>query len=1294
MIRPVLPILERRAEIEEVIRAHGVVVVCGETGSGKTTQLPRICYEMGLAGKGMIGHTQPRRLAARAVAARIAEEMGERLGGLVGVKVRFQDQTTRETRIKLMTDGMLLAELAGDRELREYSTIIIDEAHERSLNVDFLLGYLKELRARRPEMKVIITSATIDPKRFSDYFGGAAAAPVIEVSGRMFPVEVRYRPTRDEQEVDAESIADAVAELTRASMPIGDVLVFLPGEREIRVAAEALRRRDADAEVLPLFARLTSAEQDRIFHPSGGRRVILATNIAETSLTVPGIRFVVDTGLARQSRYDPERKVQRLPIEPVSRASANQRSGRCGRVAEGVCVRLYSEASYASRPAFTEPEIRRTNLAGVVLQMKVLDLGSVERFGFLDAPEASAIADAYETLFELGAIDAPRGEGRLTEVGRAMARLPLDPRVARMLIAAHAEGVESEIAILAGALSIQDPRERPLGRQEDADRAQLVFRDETSDFLTLLNLWDQYSHAVREMGGGDVRAWCRERFVNAARMREWWEVVRQLRDVVEEMEVPRGGAPAAPTSSPLRGDTCSPGGRGGDRIHRALLTGLISNVACREGDAGSFLYRGIRGNSVSIFPGSALFKKAPRWIMAAEIVQTTKLYARTVAKIELDWIEELAGHVLQRSVSDKHLDAETGKPSAWERVTMSGVVVVPRRRTDLAPIDPEGARGVFIREGLAECRWKTELAFMAHNRCVLERARQAEAKIRRRGLVRPSDEIAAWFAERVPASVNDPLSLERWLSGAERADPSVLRLPLAFALQPAALAALDEAQFPSRMMFGESEGELHYVLAPGKDEDGVTLTTDVAGLAELDVERIAWMVPGRLAEVLQGLVKTLPKGARAALEAKATGERVGVECAAVMEFGRGSIVGAFVEAIEVLYAVKVEAGQFAPKSLPPHLVMRVRVVDEHGKELAASRDTKELLERFEGRIRKARAARARSVFERRGVKSWDFGALPQSVQVERGDGTATMFPALVDEGESVRLTLIDSEQEALIATDHGMRRLYALACAGEVEHRITAMGEWDDMARQYQALGTTAQLKDQLVCVVAARAFMAGKAPVRTREEFEARVQESWGRLAVVTREVVEVVARVLEARAKVAQRLSGGTPRLWAESVADIREQAAYLMPAGFLGNVGWEQLRSYPKYVEAMRERLFSLREGGSGSEKGALQQFGPYWKRFTAWVAAAMGAERAAGEEEERAKMKPGKAPLPQTRRNSPVVNVDAGAWAMTPGNLTPAVARYRWALEEARVVLFVPAMAGAGGATLKELDEAWKRVSAAP
>jgi ATP-dependent helicase HrpA len=796
-----------------------------------------------------------------------------------------------------------------------------------------------------------------------------------------------------------------------------------------------------------------------------------------------------------------------------------------------------------------------------------------------------------------------------------------------------------------------------------------VFRDERSDFLTLLKLWDQYQHAADTLGGGALAGWCREHFLSGARMREWGELVRQLRSVADELELRDAGGHTRPLE---------------DRIHRALLTGLISNVACREGD-GSFDYRGVRGNVVQIFPGSVLFRKGPKWIMAAEVVQTTRLYARTVARIDPEWIEELAGHMFRHQVSDPHLDPQTGEPSAWERVTMSGIVVVPRRRATLVPLDAPAARKLFIREALAACAWQTDAPFMRNNRAVLDEARGLEAKLRRRDVLAPAEHVAAWFEARVPATVCDPATFDRWSAtwGDDRG-PVWLTLPDVLRAD----ARADVAQFPDSLLFGSDAphaAPLAYIFAQGKPDDGVTATLTLLDLPRLSPQRAAWLVPGMLPQVVLGLLKLLPKGQRAEVERMGSVEEVAAACAGVMEFSKGRLEEALSEAVSVLYAVSIAPSAWAAQGLPAHLRLRVRVIDDAGNELAEGRDVAELHHRLEARVRKALAAAAKASTERHAIATWDFGPLPTP---EEGDTS----PALIDKGDSVSLSRIAGGRQAAAHTQLGLRRLFALAVREEAVYYVEALPRWEEMGRWYSQLGTPAELREQVIAVTAGRVFMEGQAPVTTREQFEARLLEGSGRLAVATREVGESIGKTLEARALVARRLSGGTPRIWAESVADIREHAAYLLARGFMHNLWWERLRHYPRYVGTLWERLLAMREEGRDANLAPLKVIVPHWKRYTGWVAAAMSSGRDAVVEEcPKGKGKPA---LPQARRAAPTVNTDAGEWAMRPGQLPPQVEQFRWAVEELRVALLAPQLQTGPAPTGADLDRLWAAVAAMP
>lgn len=1261
---PDLPILLRRAEIEAALRTHQCLVLSGETGSGKTTQLPQICLGMGLTERGAVAHTQPRRIAARAVAARIAQEQGTPLGRVVGFKVRFEDKTSSATRIKVMTDGTLLAELASDPDLRAYSVVILDEAHERSVNIDFLLGCLTRLLPRRPDLKLIVTSATIDSGRFSEFLGGPSLCPAIEVSGRLYPVEVRYRegdtaqPHRpDPERFDPEVLADAVEDVARPSA--GHILAFLPGEREIRLCADAVRRRGFAGEVLPLYSRLSSEDQDRIFSPAPVQRLILATNIAETSLTVPGIQFVIDSGLARLTRYDPQRKVQRLPTEWTSRAAARQRAGRAGRISAGVCIRLYPKALHDALPEFTQPEITRSNLANVILQMKAQALGPIEDFPLLDPPAPAAVADGYETLFEVGAIESAHPDAVLTLLGRRLARVPVDVRIARILLAAEPQRCVPEAIILAAALSIQDPRQRPPDREGDADRAQAIFRHDSSDFLTLLKLWDQFQHHCQGDSrsgepGNSVFAWCRDHFLSFPRMREWSDTIRQLRDVAHDLKLPLD-TPAASE----------------DAVHRALLTGLLCNVAARDGAGGSFEYRGPRSESIHLHPSSVLFKKGPRWIVAAELVQTSRLFARTLARIEPEWIEELAGHMFQHQRSDPHLDSETGEPSAWERVTFGKVVVVPRRRVRLAPSDPAQARGIFLRDALVGARWKSEHPIPLSVRTALDQAALARGKVRRRDVAISDDSLLALLDRRLSPSIHDPASLDRWWGGATPEARQRACIAPSDVLTDHARLALDPTFFPDAM-HAESPPDaawpLTYSWSPGKDHDGLTLSISLQDLPRLSVSRMQWLVPGLLPDLTLALLRSLPRGQQSVLTARTPLPRIAADVAAIVAFGQGSLTTALCEAISVLHSVVLDPAALSPAALPEYLHLRLRVLDNAGDELAVSRDLPALLKRFSQRIEREAAARAKSSLERERVTSWDFGSLPESLSLEADGVVRTAYPTLIDQGTHASLALLDSAHRADCHRARGMRRLFSLACFDELSVYLESSEVWHEVRRLHDSLGPASKLLTCATALAAERTFLWNQSIPRCAEEFEARLQSLRPRLSAGAREVAATLAGTLEPRARIAHRLGGGTPRIWAASTADIREHASYLFPDGFLSLVSWERFRHYPRLMTAMRERLLNLREGGSTCETPALALVLPHWKRFTLHVARAMAD--APGSDAPAVTKSPAKAALPQNRRAAPRINTDAGVWALSAGNLSRPADDFRWGVEELRAAAFNP------------------------
>ena len=1234
-----LPVCERREAIAAAIRDHQVVVVCGETGSGKTTQLPKICLELGRGVDGYIGHTQPRRLAARSVAARIGEELGEAGRGAVGYKVRFQDRVGPHAYIKLMTDGILLAEVQGDRFLDQYDTLIIDEAHERSLNIDFLLGYLKTLLARRPEFKLIITSATIDPGRFSRHFD---EAPIIEVSGRTYPVEVRYRPVRgeDEDERDRDlqqAILDGVDEVCAAGP--GDVLVFLPGQREIRDTAEALRKHHPPhTEILPLYSRLSAAEQDRVFQSHGGRRIVLATNVAETSLTVPGIRYVVDPGYARLNRYSYRSKVQRLPVEKISQASANQRAGRCGRVAAGVCIRLYSEEDFAAREPFTAPEILRTNLAGVILQMQALGLGAVEAFPFVEAPDTRHVNDGYRLLQELGAVDAGR---RITEVGRLLARLPLDVRLGRMLLAADGEGCLAELLIIASALAVADPRERPLEAQEKADTAHRAFADERSDFLAYLKLWAFYQEQKRHLSRSKLRALCRERFLSYLRLREWEDIHRQLALQVREL----GMHPNAMDDE--QGPACA-------AIHRALLTGLLGNVALR-GDQRTYL--GARNIRLQVHPGSALARRPPKWLVAAELVETTRLYARTVARIEPGWVEAVAGHLLKRSYSEPHWQRRAARVAAFERATLYGLPVVARRKVNYGPIDPPAARELFIRRALVEGDYDTRAGFFAHNRALLEEVESLEHKARRRDIVVDEEALYGFYDRQLPADVYDGPRFERWRKRLEAHQPRALYLSREDLLQAGARPAGAE-RFPDTLRIAGVELALRYRFEPGHPEDGVTVDLPLALLNQVPPAALDWLVPGLLADKAVALIKALPKALRRNFVPAPDFAQAALERIAARERPLTEALG---EALTRMSGVQIPADAWRSEMLDEHLFMRVRLLDAEGRPLASGRDLAELQRQWGERARAAfqtagsapqdRSPGDGSPGERTGITRWDFGELETAVTLKRGALEVTAYPALEDRGESVTLRLLDTPEQAQAMLRGGLRRLFMLALADKAKYLRRHLPGIDSQCLHFAALGRCEALKDDIIACAFDRQFLDTLRWPRDAQAFEQAVEAGRGEIVETANAVAAETGAVLAAYHAVARRLRGGVSPQAVAAVQDIRDQLAALVYPGFVGATPAEQLGHLPRYLRAIGLRLDKL-ERNPGRDREQMLVLRPLWEAYR---------ERAEADGE--------------------------------AGRHDPALADFHWLLEEWRVSLFAQELKTARPVSRQRLEAAWRAVTGA-
>jgi len=1178
-----LPVSARRADIAEAIEKHQVVIVCGETGSGKTTQLPKILLELGRGIEGLIGHTQPRRIAARATAARIAQELKTELGGAVGYKIRFSDKISPRSYIKLMTDGILLAETQGDRDLRQYDAIIIDEAHERSLNIDFLLGYLKQLLPRRPDLKLVVTSATIDAERFSRHFGNA---PVIEVSGRLYPVEVRYRPPAPARTAGAaaqragpteaareaqdpvEAIVDAVDEAARCGP--GDVLVFLPGEREIREAAEGLRKHHPPhTEILPLYARLSAAEQERVFKPHPGRRIVLATNVAETSLTVPGIRYVVDPGEARIKRYSYRSKVEQLQVEKISQASANQRAGRCGRVASGVCIRLYAEDDYKARPAYTEPELLRSSLAGVILRMKSLQLGEVEDFPFLDAPLPKAVSDGYGLLAELGAVDAAR---ELTETGRRLARLPLDPCIARMILAAKQEGSLAEVLIIAAALSVQDPRERPLERQGAADAAQARFDDEKSDFLAYLKLWKFYEEALEhKKSNRKLMDLCRDHFLSYRRMREWRDVHSQLHTLVAEL----GWKPSQKEASYAQ-------------IHRALLAGLLGNIGCKSEDSEHYL--GARGIKFLVHPGSGVGKKAGRWLMAAEITETTRLYARCIAKIEPEWLESTGAHLVRRHQYEPHWEKKPAQVAAFERATLYGIVLYANRRIHYGPLDPAESRRIFIRQALVEGEYDTRAPFFAHNRKLIRDIETLEHKSRRPDVLVDEELIYAFYDSLVPEGIHNGAAFERWRREAEAGNPKLLHLKREDLMRHEA-AGITSELFPHQLDIGGRNYALEYLHDPGNARDGLTLTVPLIALNQVSAARCDWLVPGLLKEKVALLAKTLPQKLR---------HKFGP----LPEFAEGFVAAqaqpredlGLVEAIarwareELGLIVPLDA--FRPELLSAHLAMNFRVVDAHGRQLAMGRNLAQLRAELGEQAGAQFSAIAQPKAALSGIKSWDFGALQDIMEIRQGGQTLIGYPALIDRGDSVDLEVLDAPQKARALHRDGLRRLFMLQLKEQTKYLEKNLPGLRDMAMQFLPFGDAASLKDQLLRVTYDRACMAEPLPTM-QAEFLRRCEKGKTRLSLLAQEICRLVASILAEYQSLQKKLQGlkALPQIQ----RDIGEQLSYLLPKNFIAATAWERLQHFPRYLKAAALRLEKLRADPARDARCSAE-FNPLWQ---AWL-----------------------------------------------------------------------------------------------
>jgi ATP-dependent helicase HrpA len=1272
-----LPVSAKRDEIAAAIEAHQVVIVCGETGSGKTTQLPKICLAMGRGklnapdGKGRwIGHTQPRRIAASSVAKRIAEELATPLGEVVGFKVRFQDRLSRDASVKLMTDGILLAETQTDPLLKAYDTIIIDEAHERSLNIDFLLGYLREILPRRPDLKVIVTSATIDADRFAQHFASAkGAAPIIYVSGRMFPVEQRWRPFEEKRDYGLnEAIADGVDELWQGGAG-GDILVFLPGEREIREAADHLRGHlshqplTRGAEVLPLFARLSQAEQDRIFDNHSARRIVLATNVAETSLTVPGIRYVIDAGTARVKRYSFRSKVEQLLVEPISQAAANQRAGRCGRVANGICIRLYDEKDFAGRARFTDPEILRSSLAGVILRMKSLHLGTVEDFPFIEAPSRRAIADGYQLLNELGAVD---DANELTKMGAELAKLPLDPRVGRMILEGRDRGALDEVLVIASALSVQDVRDRPMDMQAQADQQHAKFDDEKSEFSGYLRLWNWINEArgghgkEHKLSNRQYEQLLRQNFINVRRVREWRDIHTQLHTVVAEHKWRLNTQPA-----------------GYEELHKSMLAGLLGNIGWKLED--EEVYLGARGIKFYRHPGAHLKKKPGRWIVCAELVETTRLFGRGIANIEPLWIEQVAGHLLKKQLLDPHWEKKAAEVMSLERATLYGLVVYSGRRVPFARVDMQGAREIFIREGLVAGQWETKLPFLAANQKLVKQVEELEHKSRRQDVLVDEELIYAFYDKFIPRDVVSGATFERWWREASRGNPNLLKLTRDELMRHEAAGITTEA-FPKTIRVGGVDCAAAYLHEPGDSRDGLTVTVPLFVLNQVSEERCEWLVPGMLKDKVQALLKSLPQRPRSRfVPLPESAARLSQRLLEPDLWTVGSLTDALLKLVRDQTSLDVKRADFKLDMLPAHMFMNVRVVDEHGRQLGMGRNL--------GALKAELGAQARGAFQAlagmKGLASpspagggqgggtvaeakrphpnlpqagegaraagerftdWTFGELPELMEVRKGGASLVGFPALIDQGDAVTIEVFDEPEVAAAKHRAGLRRLFALQIKEALKYLEKNVPELQKMAVAYMPLGTQEELRDQIIEVALDRAFLQVPLP-GDAQAFKRRVDEGRARLTLIANEVARLAAAILADYALAVRKIRDTKNQ--ADAMADAQQQLQRLVVKRFLAATPWTQLQHFPRYLRAIVLRLDKVRTDPA-RDAARLAELRPQEQRYWRLVADRKGA-------------------------------------------VDERMQEFRWLLEELRVSFFAQELRTPQPVSVKRLDKLWAQLN---
>ncbi|TGZ34535.1 hypothetical protein EQ875_02266 [Photobacterium damselae subsp. damselae] len=1147
-----LPVSQKKDDIAEAIKHNQVVIVAGETGSGKTTQLPKICLELGRGVKGMIGHTQPRRLAARSVALRIAEELECEMGSYVGYKVRFNDQVSDRSQIKLMTDGILLAEIQHDRYLNQYDTIIIDEAHERSLNIDFILGYLRELLPKRPDLKVIITSATIDPERFSKHFNNA---PIIEVSGRTYPVDVRYRPiVEDSDDTDRdqlEAIFDAVDELCDEGQ--GDILIFMNGEREIRDTADALEKRKLrDTEIVPLFARLSAGEQNRVFQPHTGRRIVLSTNVAETSLTVPGIKYVIDPGTARISRYSYRTKVQRLPIEPISQASANQRKGRCGRVQEGICIRLYSEEDFLSRPEFTDPEILRTNLASVILQMTAIGLGDIQAFPFVEAPDNRNIQDGVRLLEELGAINANAKDPRkrLTSVGRQLARLPIDPRLARMVLEAPKNNALREVMIIASALSIQDPRERPMEKQQASDEKHRRFYDKESDFMTFVNLWDYVQEQQKALSGNQFRKQCKKDYLNYLRIREWQDIHFQVRQVVRELELRINDTEA-----------------GYDAVHMSLLSGLLSHIGMKDQEKNE--YQGARNARFNIFPGSGIFKKQPKWVMVAELVETSRLWGRIAAKIQPEWVEPLAQHLLKRSYSEPHWEKKSAAVHAFEKVTLYGIPVVAKRKVNYGRIDPTISREIFIRSALVEGDWDTKHKFFQQNRKLLREVEELEHKSRRRDILIDDEQLFEFYDQRIDLSVVSGRHFDTWWKKASKENPELLNFEREMLFRNDASHVTD-LDYPNFWHQGNLKLKLSYQFEPGEDNDGVTVHVPLAILNQVEPDGFDWQIPGLRHELVVALIKSLPKTLRRNFVPAPNYADAFLSRTKVME---APLLDSMEKELKRITGVTILREDWNLDQIPDHLKITFRAVDHRNRKLRENKDLYELKDSLKEKVQQTLSQVADDDIEQEGLKTWSFGTLPERYQQKRGGFEVRAYPAIVDNNDSVGIKLFETEEEQHRAMQQGQRRLILLNIPSPIKYLHDNLPNKSKLGLYFNPYGRVLDLIDDCIACGIDKLIEQKGGIVWQPEAFEALKDYVRAELGDTVVEIAKQVEEILTTAFNINKRLKGRVDLTMAFALSDIKAQLEGLIFKGFATECGWKRLPDILRYMRAIERRLEKL-------------------------------------------------------------------------------------------------------------------------